>query len=401
MNNHTVKNVRYICDITGVGITSKWDVYGTDLGIPVYSPSQQRMYFLFGDTFGVPKGVTLEDNIHAMVDEFPRCNWRGTIAGYTTDFDLSNGINWDGFLDDENENARALIEAHYSNNDEDKEVTKICQGGIEIDGALYCFYESIRSWGPVSMGYERKWYVNYTGVIKSVDGGKTFERVHDLSWVETDRGKHAATVKQMAEEDMNHQPSGFDLDLSSHVAPGFGQVFALDGKDGYIYIYGRQGGRIDGIKVGRVKREKFEIFAEYEYLTGFENGAPIWVKGKDGLDVLMEKDKDCDIIQGPTSNMSVSYNHYLSKWLLTYYKPGVGIMYSLSDTCFGPFNEIKMMLPIDHPLLQENNPTGGNTLYGGFTHELLNQEQGKRVMMVISQWHEKFYNSKLVEVTFN
>lgn len=401
MKKPSIESIRYVEDITGVGVTNEWDVYGTDLGIPVYSPSQQRMYFLFGDTFGVPKGTVFKDNKIDMNAELVKTNWRGTIAGYTTNFDLSNGLKWDGFLDDEEGRARALIKAHYTKNEAHQEVTKICQGGIEIDGALYCFYESIRHWGPRSMGFERKWWVNYTGVIKSVDGGKTFERVYDLSWVETDRGEHVETVKKMAEEDMNHQPSGYDLDLSTHVAPGFGQVFALDGKDGYIYIYGREGGRISGIKVGRVKREKFETFAEYEYLTGFENGEPVWVKGKAGLDILLEKGAACDIVPGATSNMSVSYNPYLSKWLLTYYKPGIGIMYGLADTCYGPYNEFEMMLPIDYPFLQEDIPTGGNTLYGGFTHELLNQEQGKRVMLIISQWHEKFYNSKLVEVTFD
>ena len=47
-----IKSVKYISTVTGDGITDKWDVYGTDLGIPVYDSTNKRMYFLFGDTEG-------------------------------------------------------------------------------------------------------------------------------------------------------------------------------------------------------------------------------------------------------------------------------------------------------------------------------------------------------------
>lgn len=397
MEKYSIKSVRMIDDITGYGHTHQWDVWGTDLGIPVYSPTYQRMYFLFGDTFSPPEGV--KPKITSNKDKYKMCNRRGTVAGYTTDFDLSNGLRWEGFLSDKKGNARALIDAHYTGNT-GCESTKISQGGIEIDGALYVFYESIRNWDSASTGFNRSWRINYSGVIKSLDGGETFERVYDLTWVETDQGENVEVIKRLAEEDMELRPSGFDLDLSTHVAPGFGQMYPVDGKDGYVYIYGRHGGRAHGIKVGRVKRNKFESFSEYEYLTGFENGDPVWVKGQEGLNILHNREPECDIIAGPCSNMTVHYNAYLSKWVLIYYKVGIGIMFAVSDTPYGAYSTPKVLLPIDDPMLTEDNPKGGNVLYGGFTHELLNKEGGKRMMMIISQFYTGFYNSKLVEVTF-
>ncbi len=397
MKKYSVKSVRMIGDITGYGYTHEWDVWGTDLGIPVYSPTYQRMYFLFGDTFSPPKAD--EPKITSNKIAFKKCNRRGTVAGYTTDFDLSNGLKWDGFLSDKKGNARALMDAHYTGN-VGCESTKISQGGIEIDGALYVFYESIRKWDPASMGFQAGWHINYSGALKSLDGGETFERVYDLTWVETDQGENAEEIKRLAEENMELRPSGFDLDLSTHVAPGFGQMYPVDGKDGYVYIYGRRGGRAHGIKVGRVMRSKFESFAEYEYLIGFENGKPVWVKGQEGLKILHDREPECDIIAGPCSNMAVHYNAYLSKWVLTYYKVGIGIMFAVSDTPYGVYSDPEMLLPIDDPMLTEDNPTGRNVLYGGFTHELLNKESGKRMMMIISQFYTGFYNSKLVEITF-
>lgn len=395
-----VQSVRVVEDLIGYGRTERWGVWGTDLGIPVYSPMRKRMYFLFGDAYNFGKsgsqfeGEKVSDQIDA------RTRRRGTIAGYITDFNLSNGIKWAGFLDQEDGSVRLLIPTNRRNTQEKYERSKVSQGGIEIDGALYIFYESVRDWDPMSTGFQRSWRVNYAGVVKSTDGGETFERVHDLSWVETDRGEYAATIKELAGQGVDLRPSGYRLDLTAHVAPGFAQICAVDGKDGYVYIYGRRGGRHTGIKVGRVKRHKIESFSEYEYLTGYEAGEPVWVKGQEGLRIVHEREPECDIIKSPCSNTSVHYNAYLQRWMIVFYRVGVGIMYALAETPYGVYSEPRVMLSIDDPRIVVPNAEGGNVLYGGFTHELLNLEGGRRTMVVISQWNPEYYNSVLIEVTF-
>jgi len=215
-----VKELKFVCDITGEGITSDWDVYGTDLGIPVYSEAQKKMYFLFGDTFGAGNPD----------DPSKGKNWRGTIAGYTSDLDFTNGIKWEGFLDDANGDARQLVPAHYTPNEAKIERTKICQGGIEVNGVLYFFYESIRYWGPHASGI---WFLNFGGVIKSTDGGKTFSKVYDLTWIEPTDEEGIKVAKSLTCEDMSFIPTrGMEFDAEAHVAPGFGQMYATDGKDG-------------------------------------------------------------------------------------------------------------------------------------------------------------------------
>ena len=116
-----LKKVRCITDITGSELTGQWDVVGTDLGVPVYSPAYQRMYFLFGDTYGsIPE------------DPLAETNWRDTVAGYTEHLDFSKGVLWDGFVADEHGRARELIRAHYAYTG-NVEVSKISQGGIEVN----------------------------------------------------------------------------------------------------------------------------------------------------------------------------------------------------------------------------------------------------------------------------
>ena len=390
-----VKEIRNISQVTGVGYTDKWDVYGTDLGIPVYSPTRKRMYFLFGDTDGISE-----------IDKTQPRNWRGTVAGYTDNLDFTDGIKWDGFLSDDNGNARELVISHHTNdkNAWRKERSKISQGGLEINGNLYVFYESISHWGPRASGY---WYLNFGGTIKSTDGGKTFEKVYDLTWLEpTENEELFEKAVSFAMEDMNLNPTDLEFDAKSHIAPGFGQMYGCDGKDGYIYIFGRYGGRIHGIKVGRVKRENFEDFSAYEYLTEYnEKGEAVWKSYREGLDAIMANSEKAEVIPAPTSNMSVAYNNYLKKWLITYYYPSKGIMFATADTPYGPYSEPTMVLPIDHPELTKEIDIefNANSLYGGFTHECMFREDGKIVPIIISQWYKRknkrrFYNSRLFEI---
>lgn len=381
-------------DVTGKEITGKWGVELTDLAAPVYSPSTKRMYYIFGDTFELDP-----------VDRCKEINWRGIVVGYSSSLDVSNGIQWDGFLDDESGKARSLIDCKYlGNNDMHYEISKTSQSGIEIDGAFYVFYESIRYWD-----IPEYWYVNFGSVLKSVDGGKTFERVNDLSWIEPTDPENGAIAKTLAEEGMDFSPSGHTVDLQEHLAPGFGQLFGADGKDGYIYLYGRYGGRMRGIRIARVKRKNFEIFAEYEYLLGYdEDGEGIWKKGRAGLDAMRNLGDKCEAIPGPTSNMSVFYNNYLQRWMLVYYKRTEGIYFATSLTPYGPFDTPREMLSIHDPGIKTNGYDLGhihNLLYGAFCHEVLCREGGRIVPLFVSQWldapGEPRYNAaRLFEIEF-
>lgn len=386
-----VASLRFISDITGKDYTGKWDVYGTDLGIPVYSPAYKRMYFLFGDTFGIGE-------IEAGKPRY----WRSTIAGYTSDFDFTKGVNWEGFFEDKDGKARELVAAHHTKSIDRLEVTKICQGGIEVDGKLYLFYESINNWGPTASGI---WHLNFGGVIRSDDGGKTCVRIPDLTWIEPTDPEDVMIASRLVREDESMHKIDIEFDANAHVAPGYGQMYACDGKDGYIYLFGRPGGRIRGIKVARVRRENIETFAAYDYLVRYENGQPVWKNYREGLDEIIANPEAAEVIPAPTSNMSVSYNGYLGCWLLTYYYPSKGIYFATSKTPYGPFSEPQVVIPFDHPELTRGNQGAkdGNALYGGFTSEMMNRENGKITPIILSQWYNRegqhrYYGSRMFEI---
>ena len=395
MSEIKIKSVKYLTDVTGAKQTGKWDVYGTDLGAAVYSEKENKMYFLFGDTIG-----------DWEIDRSRPKVWRGCVAGYTSNLDFTNGIDWDGFVTDEKGHARELVISHHCAAPH-YEISKITQGGIEVNGNLYFFYESIHHWGRGGTG---DWYINYGGVIKSSDCGKTFEKVHDLSWVEpTHDPQLLDNAARLVKEDVYGNPTDVEFDVKSHIAPGFGQDYPADGKDGYIYVYGRLGGRYCGIKLCRVKKENFETFSEYEYLTEYVDGQPVWKKYREGIDAIIANPDKADIVPGPTANMSVHYNEYLGKWLLFFYRQRVGIHLAVADNPYGPFTEPECVIPREHPDLLKFYPVPGeipyNGLYGGFAHEKMNREGGKIVPILVSNWYNitkdrRFYGSRMFEIEF-
>ncbi|MBR1581905.1 MAG: DUF4185 domain-containing protein [Bacilli bacterium] len=354
--------------------TLKWDVYGTDLGIPCYSEKEKKLLLFFGDTFSTP----------LPSDE----NWRGTVIGKVSNFNFENGIHFESFVSDEKGNAINLIKHHKCKNSENFEVTKICQGCVEVNGVLYAFYESIRSWGEP--GY---WNVNYTGTIKSYDFGNTWERCYDLTWV----GKidtYEENIKHLVSEDINMNETTTSIDINKHHSEAFSQIYPYK-YEGYVYIFGRRGGRQFGVTLGKVKENKIEDFDEYEYLVNINNKKQ-WVKGTTGLKLLNDNEQESYIIPLPVSNITISYNNFIKKFIALYYKPSVGVVFRTSSSIEGPYEKEILLIKQN----DEHLPAGKEGLYGGFTHDIMTSENGQIVYFIVSQWNKNAYLSELFEFKF-
>jgi len=342
--------VRLVCQLTGEDsinkTSSKYGFTGTDLGIPVFDG--EKMLIFFGDTFG-DNGL-----------------WRSNIVGFSTDFDLSDGLLFDTFLmQPYSFRVKAVIEGNHHANVADgvdgatttdgREVTKIPTGGIHINGATYMFFMSVRYWGAAG-----QWLVNYNGVVKSTDGGNTWQLVPSLQWTEEE-------------------------------APNFGQIFPVQDKDDpdIIYLYGIPGGRFGGMKLARVKKEHFENMNEYEYYNGLDdNYEPIWVKGKAGLSAIKNNSKSL-IVPPRVGEVSVIYNEYLGKWLLTYMsETRSGIVFRTADNHWGPWSAEETIL-LNGDYVQ---------VYGGFMHERYTEERGKKVYFIMSQFTP--YEAYVFEMVF-
>lgn len=362
-NNDIVKSVIEVGSITGS--KSKWNdtitgagVAGTDLGIPVYDSINERMLLLFGDTFsGQNKGEGSGFN-----------DWRSNVSAYSTDFNLSDGLSLDGWITREGrELAKQLIPSLKTDN---HEITTIPTGAIEINGAIYVFYMSVRHWGA-----NGEWTVNYCGLVKSTDGGENYERIDDITFV--------GIKDSITAELTGFEPS----EVKNRYAPGFCQIYPILVGE-YVYFYGIEGGRFGGVSLARVKSANIEDFNQYEYFTG-KNTAnePIFQIGFEGLKTRFSEENAQAglIIDAPAGEMCVVYNKYLGKFI-TIYQRGTSMLFRTAVNPWGEWSE-----PIT--LLGYNEY---NAMYCGFMHEKYMENDGKTVYFIMSYWWD--YESILMKL---
>ena len=327
---------------------TEWGIGGTDLGFPYYDASNNKMVFLFGDTFSsVNKG---------------NAGWRSNVIGVTSDFDASDGITFDSFIHNISGMAKQVIDSPHdtSNNGE---YTSIPTGGIELNGTHYVFYMAIKDW------QYNTWNVNYCNVAKSTDG-KNFVKMDNLYWL------NASTKNSLAEANVMSTLGVTKADAAGHVAPGFMQIFPYVVGD-YVYLFGLSSGRAGGVKLGRVLKADIESFDKYQYYHGGN-----WYTGAEGLSKVKDEMDEASYVVLPTvGEVCVSYNKYLDAHMMTYYTNNKIVFRTSKDLV--KWSKAETVVT-NAEFLQ---------LYGGFTHEKYTSADGKTVYMFVSKW----YNS--VDVT--
>lgn len=387
MENSRIDKVEWIGMLTGpdslnADICKRANVGGTDLGFPVYVDSCKKTFLFFGDTFlEKMKGL-----------------WRSNVCAYASTEKVNGLFRFDGFLADEgSESAKVIVDSPHVVCDER---TKIPTGGICVDGVIYMFFFSKYAW--VANGVPRDKSMNFGGAVKSSDFGKTWERVHDLTWFDHGKtpddpmhGNKIERLKELAMQETNLKNSGKDIDFDAHVGYYFTQIYPVDGRDGYIYIFGEGGYRSSGIKLGRVKKDisHIENFEEYSYFNGFdESGKPVWLKGSKGLKTVCGND-GAFVVGGACGEHTCVYNEYLKKWMLVYTRPKDQIAYTVADSIWGKYEEPQKLIDSTYPF-----PNKDISIYGGFTHQNWTEENGKVFYFIMSQY-DIAYNSSMVKVT--
>lgn len=354
----------------------RYKVGGTDLGMPVYNSVTNEMFLAFGDTFSDPFGID-KPNLNF------KCRWRSNVlAKIKLKDSYKDGIEIVDFLKNKKTNiAKSIIQGHHTKDEENVEVTKIPTGLIEVNGTIYMFYFSIRRWKPIAT-------MNYGGCIKSTDNCKTWTRVYDLTWVDETTKKFDDTIETLINEPASNVVHKLEfvkskkkVDVKGHKGHFYTLNYPVDGKDGYIYLFGECGYRKRGIKLARVLKENIEKFDEYEYMIDTDDNLnPIWVKGKDGL-TLQKRNVNSYLIANPSGELSVAYNKYLNKWLLfKISEDKEQVLCYQSDNIYGPYGK-----PIE--IINNLDPRLPNDIvYAPLTHEKLFEEDGKIMNVLLSLW---------------
>lgn len=355
----SVKEVALLTGPSAVTDTkSEWSIGGTDLGFPYYDSVQNKMFFWFGDTFSSVNGGS--------------DGWRSNVLGYTSDFEASDGISWEGFVHKYDNYAQQVISSRHITTGND-EYTCIPTGAICINGIHYCFYMSIKDW-------QNGWHTNFCNVAKSTDGGQTFTKLSNLVWVnETAVGqKNAVDILEISTDY-----------VSKHIAPNFQQIFPYE-YNGYVYLFGITEGRSGGCKLARVKTDKIEEIDSYEYYYGGS-----WFAGSVGLEKVKDAyDEASYIVMPSVAELAVAYNSYIDKFLMVYYTSNKIIYRTSSD----------LINWSDSETIVTNEEYA--QLYGGMIHEKYMSADGKTVYFFLSKWYNydeydpTSYNVRVMSFTF-
>jgi hypothetical protein len=259
-----VQNVEQIAQLTGRSSgnkTDRFEIAGQDLGSMFEAGG--KTWFVFGDTFGQREpGLTGGGGTE----------WRSNTLAFSTDQDPTDGIRLDGYIADDIGWAKELID---SKKVDGIEMTTIPTYGFEANGAMYLAYMSVKHWGDPG-----EWETNYSGLAKSTDQGQTWSKLESPRW------PGDSNFIQVAE--------------------------AKVGDD--LYFWGVKHGRFGGVQLMKVAERDVERQSEYRYFSGLaSDGEPTWAA---------DTSKATTIVDDTVGELSVVWNKYLSRWLMSYTNGG-------------------------------------------------------------------------------
>jgi hypothetical protein len=307
-----------VCQLTGPGAHNDTTaatgpmIAGTDLGSMFEADG--RIWFAFGDTFGQrDEGMTGGGGTI----------WRSNTLAYTTDADPTDCITFDGWITDRVGWAAELLPSRSG------EVTVIPTYGFEANGDMYIHYMSVSEWGDPG-----EWTTNLAGLARSTDDGQTWQRLDHVTW------------------------------------PGEGsfQEVSVAKVDGELLFWGVPSGRLGGVSVMKVAEQEVEDLGAYRYYAGLGSDAqPIW--SADPADAAL-------VIERPTGELSVAWNDYLGRWLMTTMADNADAVMYEGVTPWGPWSE-------PHVLYRQADLPG---LYAPFMHPSYVADGGRTVYFGMSHW---------------
>lgn len=290
----------------------------TDLGIMWDATSDngsKKVMVAFGDSY--------DDGWGGFGGGGSGAGWRSNLLAISEDAELSDGLTFSSMIMDENKagySKEIISSAHDTSGSGD--FTAIPTAGVTVGARHYIHYMQIKNWGA-----NGRWNTNFSEIAYSDDEGQNWTK-SGAKWSATSKFAQAAYVK--------------------------------DG--GYVYMFGTPAGRFDSAYLARAAEQDMLIKEQYEYWNG--SG---WSKNNEAAAAA--------VVDAPVSELSVAYNSYYDKWIMTYLNENryAIVMRSSSSLTEGWSDETEIVTGAEYP-----------GLYGGFIHPWTGD--GQDLYMLMSEW---------------
>jgi hypothetical protein len=323
---------------------ANWDVRGADLGSMF--DLDGKLYMVFGDTFAPPAPP---DGGAGGSDW--RSNTMAVISNYQ---DPGQGLTFDSMISDQPGHAQALIQGAHDPNDGSGEVTRIPTYGIASNTGpnghrMYLDVMSVKQWGVNNSGQleDGAWTLNNSAIYYSDDLGQTWHESF-VRWGGDSNFGQVAIVRVGNENDPAHS---------------------------MLYFFGIPGGRNGSVQLARVPELQILDPGAYQYYRGMINGSPSRTANMHAA---------VDIVHGPVGELSVMWDPYLQRWLMTYLNIGV-----TSGGIANPTLQLRDSTQLWGVWSQPHTITDSQAypgLYGAFMHPLLTENNGEDLYFTMSQW---------------
>ncbi len=316
----------------------RFNVVGTDLGI-MWDNGNGETMLAFGDTTGA--------------NDDPICNglvgqWRSNVLLRSDDDDLADGMSIDSAAMASPGQAKEILP---SLKQPGIEHTVIPTAGIAVphDGSAggyrqYIDFMSVKSWGAPG-----EWTTNYAALSYSDDNGEnwitpTFGSVMGLAQqaAAPGTGEKAVKTAQVAMSSVRMNSGGnANFQMGAFVREHDADV---SDPDSYVYFFGTPSGRSGSARLARVQQKDIENASAYTFWDG--SG---WADTPEQAAVVLD---------GQVSELSVSYNTYLGKYIAMYTHPTKGLVVRTAEQLTGPWSSTTSLIsPVQVP-----------SFYGAFMH---------------------------------
>lgn len=323
---------------TNEELCQKTNFGSADLGIPVYDADTGEMYIIWGDTFSTHGHSSASVWADLTTNNgLPSRYWNNITIAKTNDTtyaSLADGLDLTSFLTGTNVSGKSLQDGVWTDErsapaniaspmyrvtetqPDDVEISKLSTGGIVVDGTIYVFFSSQGGGFNQATGASISTTFHYASCVKSEDGGRTWERVQDMTWDAYDLNESSVVDSEgnLVENGVRSAVSYFDIVgmyEENKAASGLERVYTVNEKSTQFDVAEENGAYFLAVRSETETDDRsFGMISQKEMTAGKTYDFEIVFRPSDGYKNQSDKAQSFFVSFGKGSAVDIDLSDY-------------------------------------------------------------------------------------------